>query len=127
MAFHGQPRYTGDIDLFFRPSEQNANALLGALRKFGMPTSFLDVSGLQNRGQTVTFGHPPSRIDLLNWVSGVEFQAAWDERVEGSLFGVPVSFLSRAHLIENKLASGRPKDLVDADLLRSPSLELESD
>jgi hypothetical protein len=59
-------------------------------------------------------GRPPRRIDLLNLLSGLEFAEAWDGRTEGFMDGVPVAFLSRADLVRNKLATGRPKDLADA-------------
>ena len=35
LAFHGAPRYTGDIDLLVRPDPENARAVLAALADFG--------------------------------------------------------------------------------------------
>ena len=35
MAFHGTPRYTGDIDLFVKPEPGNAKRILTALAEFG--------------------------------------------------------------------------------------------
>ena len=113
MAFHGQPRYTGDLDLFFRPSEQNAAALLEALRAFGAPTGHLLANELATAGFTVTFGVPPSRVDLLNWLSGLTYEDASSDAVDGRLGPVPVRYLSKRSLIVNKSASGRTKDLSD--------------
>jgi hypothetical protein len=31
LAFHGAPRYTGDLDLFVRPTPENAGRILAAL------------------------------------------------------------------------------------------------
>jgi hypothetical protein len=119
MAYHGQPRYTGDLDLFFRPSPENASALLDTLRDFGAPTRHLRLDELAVRGFTVTFDVPPSRIDLLNWLSGVEYDDAASDAEEGELGGVPIRFLSRRVLLKNKAAAARPKDLFDAQVLNS--------
>jgi hypothetical protein len=35
VAFHGHPRFTGDIDFFVRPSTENARRLLRVLEEFG--------------------------------------------------------------------------------------------
>jgi hypothetical protein len=117
MAHHGQPRYTGDLDLFFRPSPENASALLDALRAFGAPTGHLRQHELATRGFTVTFGVPPTRVDLLNWLSGLTYEDAASDAPEGDLGGVRVRFLSRRALLANKAAAGRPKDLLDARIL----------
>jgi len=68
MAHHGQPRYTGDLDLFFRPSPTNADALLKALHAFGAPTGHLRLDEMATPGLTVTFGVPPTRVDLSKLV-----------------------------------------------------------
>jgi len=35
LAFHGVPRYTGDLDLFVRPMPENARRIIAALGDFG--------------------------------------------------------------------------------------------
>ncbi len=45
LAFHGAPRYTGDIDLLVRPSPDNAKAILAALADFGFASLGLSVKG----------------------------------------------------------------------------------
>lgn len=65
----------------------------------------------------IQIGLPPYRVDLLTSVSGVRFDEAWSERLEGSLFHVEVHFLGRANFIRNKLATGRDKDLRDIEML----------
>ncbi len=117
MAYHGQPRYTGDLDLFFEPTQNNAHALLRCLRQFGTPTAHLSVDDLASTGLTVTFGTPPSRVDLLNWMSGITFEDAVSDSVAGEMFGVPVRYLSKRALIKNKVAAGRPKDIADLTVI----------
>lgn len=118
MAYHGQPRYTGDLDLFFRPSTLNATSLLTALREFGAPTFHLSVKELAASGFTVTFGTPPARVDLLNWLSGITFEDAQSDAVSGLLGSVKVRYLSIRSLRQNKMAAGRLKDVLDIQLLK---------
>jgi len=46
-------------------------------------------------------------------ISGVDFETAWASRSKGQLDGLPVFFIGWQALIDNKRASGRPKDLAD--------------
>ena len=63
------------------------------------------------------FGRPPLRVDILTDISGVSFDEAWPNRLEGTLFGAPVAFIGRGDFIRNKRASGRTKDLADLESL----------
>ena len=64
-------------------------------------------------------GLPPRRIDILTSISGVSFDEAAVDAIEGNLGPVKVRFIGKAAMARNKLASGRPKDIVDAELLKS--------
>ena len=66
-------------------------------------------------------GVPPRRIDLLTSISGVSFEEAEATQVLVTIDDLVVPVLGRAQLLANKLASGRPKDLVDAEMLREKS------
>ena len=35
LAFHGAPRFTGDIDIYVRPAKGNAASIVAALSAFG--------------------------------------------------------------------------------------------
>ena len=59
-------------------------------------------------------GHPPARIDLMKQVPGGDFEAAYRARAMFEVAAVSVSCVSKADLIAQKRASGRPQDLVDA-------------
>ncbi len=41
LAFHGAPRFTGDLDMLVRPTLDNAAQLLEALEAFGFPVTDL--------------------------------------------------------------------------------------
>ena len=54
---------------------------------------------------------------FLTSITGVQFEEAWAGRKEMELGGVRFAVLSREDLIRNKLATGRPKDLLDVESL----------
>jgi len=117
LAFHGHPRFTGDIDLLVRPSKDNAARLVGCLDEFGFGSLPLRTEDFCNPGQVIQLGRPPNRIDLLTSISGVDFDRAWAERVAGQIDGLDVFFISYRHFVLNKRASGRMKDLADLEAL----------
>jgi hypothetical protein len=119
LAAHGVPRATGDLDIWIRPSEENATRVLEALASFGAPLFDLTSADLVQDDTVFQIGVPPGRIDLLSGISGVRFDDAWPRRIEIRLpelaFDVPV--LGREDFLRNKRASGRPKDRADIALL----------
>lgn len=117
VAFHGYPRYTGDIDFFIRTTPENAERVLRVLDDFGFGNLGITKQDLLQEGQVVQLGRPPNRIDLLTSISGVAFEEAWQSRVRTVLDDQSVSFLGFAELLRNKQASGRMKDLGDAEKL----------
>lgn len=118
VAFHGFPRYTADLDLFVRPTRENAARLLRALSEFGFGDLGIQAIDLQSAGKVVQLGVKPNRIDLLTAISGVSFEEAWASRDEAELEGIATQFIGRATLVRNKESTGRAKDLGDADELR---------
>ena len=113
VAFHGHPRFTGDVDFFLRPTPENAKRVLDVLRAFGFGSLEVSVSDLTTHERVIQLGRPPNRIDLLTSISGVSFADAWDSRVEGKLGDHAVNFIGRDALLLNKAASGREKDKAD--------------
>jgi len=118
VAFHGYVRNTQDLDVLFRADERGVGGLMMALQDFGFPEGTVSAAELARPGNVVRMGVPPVRIELLNRVSGVTFDAVWRGRIEGHYDDVPVAYIGRAELIRNKRAAGRPKDLADVDELR---------
>src|ERR1700678_2529267 len=80
VAYHGHPRFTGDIDFFVRPTADNARALLGVLEEFGFAELGLSANDFTSPHQVIQLGLPPNRIDLLTGISGVSFEQAWPGR-----------------------------------------------
>lgn len=117
LAALGIPRATGDIDIWVRPTPENAARVLEALRRFGVPLVDLTSDDLTRHDTVFQIGLPPARVDILSGISGVEFADAWSRRVLVSIEDVQVPVLSRQDFVANKRAAGRTKDLLDLALL----------
>lgn len=127
VAFHGHPRFTGDIDFFVRPTPDNAARLVEALHDFGFGGTGLTVEDFTRPNRVIQLGKVPNRIDLLTTISGVDFEEAWQAKVGAELDSIPVSFLGYYQLLRNKQAAGRVQDLADLEALssRKPSVPTE--
>jgi len=119
VAFHGHPRFTGDIDFFVRTTSENAQRLLRVLDLFGFGSIGILENDLIEQGRVVSLGQPPNRIDILTSISGVAFESAWQARVQTVLDDQPVAFLGWNDLLKNKEASARQKDKADLEKLRA--------
>ncbi len=117
LAFHGAPRFTGDLDVFVRPTAQNAHRILAALNDFGFGSLNLGAEDFSTQDRVVQLGVPPVRVDLITSVSGVSWEACWAGRQPGAYGDVPVAFIGREQFIANKRAVGRTKDLADLEAL----------
>jgi len=117
VAWHAVPRLTRDIDIWVRPTPENALRIERTLADFGFRTLEIKAADFLTPGLVIQLGNEPLRIDLLTKLSGVSADEIWAEKVAGTLGGVPVSFLGRDTLCRNKRAAGRPKDLADLDAL----------
>lgn len=117
VAFHGHPRFTGDIDFFVRATPANIQRVLAALKAFGFGELGISVDDLLSPGRVVQLGHPPNRIDLMNAVSGLEFGEAWQRRIKTIMDDQQVNLIGWEDLLTNKRASGRQKDAADVEKL----------
>lgn len=117
LAAHGIVRATGDIDIWVKPTRDNAERVMRALTAFGAPLMDLSIDDLTKTDTVFQIGVDPSRVDILSGISGVAFQDAWERRLALVIEGVTVPVLSRSDFVTNKRASARPKDLLDLELL----------
>ena len=117
LAFHGAPRFTGDIDLLVRPVCENAERILAALNEFGFGSLDLSENDFTTPGKVVQLGVPPIRIDIITKASGVSWEKADAGKVPGCYDQTPVFFISREDFIANKRATGRKKDAADIEAL----------
>ncbi len=124
VIYYGYARLTGDVDFFYDGRPLNAQRLFDALLEFwdGDVPGVVNAEELMQPDLVLQFGRPPNRIDLLNGITGVSFDAAWSARLELSLVSddgaAPLYYIGLEHLITNKQATARPKDIDDLNYLR---------
>jgi len=117
LAYHGAPRYTGDIDIFVKPDTENALRILKALNAFGFGSAGLKEEDFKSPNKVIQLGYPPVRIDIITTISGVSWDEAFKERDQDRYGDGPVCYIGRDHYVLNKRASGRKKDLADLEAL----------
>ena len=121
VIYHAQPRFTKDMDIFIKADPENAEATYAALAAFGAPLEGIRAEDFTDRNSFFRFGRDPKGFDILPAIPGVDFDAAWDRRVEtviDTATGLKANFISADDLIAAKLASGRPQDLADVDAVQ---------
>ncbi len=117
LAFHGAPRFTGDIDIFVHSSSENAKKILSALADFGFGSLNLTADDFQKQNSVVQLGQPPVRIDIITSITGVKWEVADKGKAAGTYGDTPVFFLGKEQYVANKRATGRKKDLADLEAL----------
>lgn len=120
VGVHAEPRGTKDLDVFIKSDESNSRAVFAALKEYGAPLARMTPADFNDNPASVfQIGIEPDRVDILQGIAAVTFDEAWKARVETFLDkDTPAHVISREHLIQNKLASGRHQDLADVDRLR---------
>jgi hypothetical protein len=118
MAAHGFPRATGDLDLWVKAEENNSRKLFRALAKFGAPLDQIKQNEFISEGIIFQIGVIPRRIDIITKIDGVEYNKANESKKNVEIEGLNLPVLSLNDLIKNKLATGREKDKLDAQMLK---------
>jgi predicted nucleotidyltransferase len=113
VNYWGFIRYTGDLDIIVEPTKENAENLILALLHFGYDVYDFQVEDFTTPDTAVQLGAPPDRIDILSSTLGINFDACYAKKVIVEIDEVKYNFIDLEHLIENKKAVGRPKDLED--------------
>lgn len=122
LAANGRPRATQDLDLFIDRTSANIARLAAALRAFGFVDLADEAHRFEQPERMATLGKPPLRIDIMNYIDGVQFKRAWKGRLTANFGDHRVHFLGLAELRANKLATGRAKDMADVALIEEMSL-----
>jgi hypothetical protein len=118
FSFHAEPRFTKDIDFFVEMSPQNADKIMKTLTEFGFKNIGLEKEDFMSPNQIIQLGYAPVRIDIVTTLKAVDFDSAWQNRVEGKYGDIPAFFISKTDLIKNKSAVGRKQDEADIEKLQ---------
>lgn len=114
---YAEPRFTKDLDILIAANPKNAKVVYQSLLEFGAPLQDLTEADFAKEGYFYQMGSPPVRVDILMDIPGVNFAEAWERRLNVDFGDTAVSFISKQDLIAAKRASGRPRDLLDIELL----------
>ena len=109
VSFYGYPRTTADIDIWMRPSLENAQRVVAALRDHGFGPETISTEFFSRPDQLVRIGVEPLRVEILTSISGVEFDDCYGRRSMHMVDSIPIALIGRADLLANKTASGRAK------------------
>lgn len=118
LAYLGHSRFTEDIDLWIRRSEENAKRVQSALNQFGIVIDDVAARQLTEDRKILQFGVKPQRVDILTFLDGCDFDTARARASKSRISNSAVLFLSLEDYVLTKRASGRRKDLRDLEELR---------
>jgi predicted nucleotidyltransferase len=118
VGIHGHPRYTGDLDIWLNPTEENASKIIKAVNEFGFSSVNFKIEDFTTPNNVIQLGYPPLRIDLLTNIDGVTFSECYSNKKIVSIEGISINFIGYIDLIKNKKASGRNIDLDDIENMK---------
>jgi len=119
VSLHAQPRATKDLDILISADAKNSQAVYLALAKFGAPLEGLSAGDFADPENFFRMGTPPVMVDIMPKIMGIEFDDAWQRRVNVAIDDtLTVPFISREDLLAAKISAGRAQDLADVDALR---------
>jgi len=117
VGYHGYPRATIDMDIWIEIHPKNAKKIVRVLKEFGFDSPELEPELFLEQDKIVRMGNPPLRLELLTTISGVEFDACYQNRIILDFEDIQINLIALNDLRKNKLASGRHKDLNDLENL----------
>jgi hypothetical protein len=127
VGIYAEPRATKDLNLFIRSEVKNSEAVFRALAAYGAPIAGLTPADFRDDPDSVfQIGRPPARVDILQHIDGVTFDEAWQQRAKTSLDEIDTHVISAHHLVQNKLHSGRLRDLADVEAIREANPEIQN-
>src|SRR3989338_2505750 len=120
LAAQGYPRSTLDIDIWVEPTKENSMKVFKALSEFGSPLEKIGPNSFEQKGIMFQIGVAPCRIDIITEISGdIDFQSAMHRAKQVIIEDISLNILSIEDLIKKKEATGRPKDIEDANRLKN--------
>jgi hypothetical protein len=114
---YGYIRITQDIDFLVYPSKENARKVMKSLTEFGFGNVGIPLACFEQEGTAVHIGVEPNRIDFLTCVQGLTNDLLFADIHQVNYGGRILKIISKDNLIKVKKATGRLKDLADAEEL----------
>ena len=117
---YGYKRTTGDLDIWFEPTNENKLQLIKVLKQFDF-----DSNGVEHIAQldftthlAFNFWDEPERVYCLTAISNVNFNDAYEQRTIANYDGINIPFIHYNHLVLSKISSERLKDRADVEELQ---------
>lgn len=117
VVLHGYVRNTNDIDLVIGDDLENARRLIQVLEEFGFGES-LPADLFTKKNSFVRMGVEPIKIEILNYLAGVDFEEAYRRRWMVKVEDIEIPLIGLDDLIANKQAVGRLRDISDIEELK---------
>lgn len=117
VAFHGYPRFTGDMDILVNPTPENSAKVIKVLHRFGFGSLSIGAEDLQAEANVIQLGDPPLRIDIITSLDGIANDEVFSGATTRDFYGLQIPIISKEHLVKNKKATGRTQDLLDLENL----------
>ena len=118
VVVHGYPRFTGNIDIWMKISDDNANKILEVIKDFGMTSLGITKADLLEKDGVIQFGVRPVRIDIMNDLAGISFDAAFEKKKQLTRADVVINFIGLNDLLISKKVAGRKQDKADIQKLK---------
>jgi hypothetical protein len=120
VILHGYSRTTGDMDLWVEQTTENYKRVKAAFLNFGMPVFDMTEEAFLKRNEldVFSFGRPPSSIDIMVSVKGMDFDECYRNSVYFEEDGLMIRTIYITDLISSKKAANRPKDINDLENLK---------
>ncbi|MGB7068849.1 MAG: nucleotidyltransferase [Pyrinomonadaceae bacterium] len=118
VIIHGYVRNTNDIDIAVSNDSENIARCLEALVDFGFGGPELKKALTSTKKNVVRMGVEPMKIEILNYLNGVDFNVAYSRRLNTTIEDINVNVISLGDLIANKEDVGRLQDLLDVEKLK---------
>ena len=120
VIYYGYERSTADMDIWLRPSKENWEKLIAALRNYGIVDEDLEILKVLDFTQAEVFsmGDKPDKIDFLTKVQGLDYENADEKKLFFPLKDQQVPIVQYHHLIQMKMIAGRAQDKADVEILQ---------
>lgn len=117
VNYYGYLRMTQDLDFLIRPSKENADRVMAALREFGFGDAGIPRELFEREASAIHLGSEPNRIDLLTRLEGVDIVAVFTRAERAEIDGLEVSIIALHDLLTAKRNSSRARDHADVEEL----------
>jgi predicted nucleotidyltransferase len=120
VIFHGYTRTTGDMDLWLRPTNENKEKLVLALKDAGFEDEDLETLNSLDFSERLVFsiGTEPQKIDFLTKINQVTFDEADKTKVFAEWENLEIPVINIRELVLSKINTGRKKDEADIEELQ---------